>query len=161
MSKVRDFIAALARAGKTAAEIKNLVEAAFADQALGLTSIYNILKKVKAGKNTDDQRHLNAKRTKRSTTLVADVAAAVENDARATCVDLASAFGVSRGTIHNILRDDLGLVKKSARWVPKILSDQGAWEDLHRVCRCRHPSVQGHAGQHHHHGRDDGVLPHP
>jgi histone-lysine N-methyltransferase SETMAR len=133
MSKVRDFVAALARAGKTAAEIKTLVEAAFADQALGLTSIYNILKKVKAGKNTDDQRHLNAKRTKRSTTLVADVAAAVENDARVTCVDLASAFGVSRGTIHNILRDDLGLVKKSARWVPKILSEDQKKERV-RIC---------------------------
>jgi hypothetical protein len=35
MSKVCDFVAALARAGKTAAEIKTLMEAAFADQALG------------------------------------------------------------------------------------------------------------------------------
>lgn len=26
-------------------------------------------------------------------------------------------------TIHNILHDDLGLSKKSARWVPKLLSD--------------------------------------
>ena len=27
-------------------------------------------------------------------------------------------------TIHRILHDDLGLVKKSARWVPKLLSQE-------------------------------------
>jgi histone-lysine N-methyltransferase SETMAR len=48
-------------------------------------------------------------------------------------VDLASAFGVSKGTIHNILRDDLGLVKKSARWVPKILSEDQMKECV-RIC---------------------------
>jgi hypothetical protein len=58
MTKVRDFVAGLARSGKSAAEIKTIVDAAFGDQALGLTSIYYILKKVIEGKSTDDQRHL-------------------------------------------------------------------------------------------------------
>ena len=55
MTEVRDFVAALARAGKTFAEIKTMCEAAYGDQALKRTQIYDIIQKVKAGKNTKDQ----------------------------------------------------------------------------------------------------------
>jgi hypothetical protein len=82
MTKVRDFIAGLAKSGKSAAEIKTIVDAAFGDKALGLTSIYYILKKVKDGKSTDDQRHLNAKKTKRTADIVATVAADVAKTGR-------------------------------------------------------------------------------
>jgi DNA-binding transcriptional ArsR family regulator len=35
---------------------------------------------------------------------------------------LAEAFDTSAGTIFNIIHDNLSLIKKSARWVPKLLS---------------------------------------
>jgi hypothetical protein len=44
MTKVHDFIADLDRRGKSAAEIKTVVDAAYGDKALGLTSIYYIIK---------------------------------------------------------------------------------------------------------------------
>jgi hypothetical protein len=62
MTQVRDFVAGLARAGKSASEIKKLVDDADGDKALGLTSIYYILKRVKAGKSTEDQRKFSAKK---------------------------------------------------------------------------------------------------
>jgi hypothetical protein len=62
MSKARVFVAALARAGKSYREIKKMVDAAFGDQTLKQTAIYAIIKKVKDGKTTEDQRHLNAKK---------------------------------------------------------------------------------------------------
>ncbi len=46
----------LARARKSANEIKILTDAAFGDKSLSKTAIYNILSKVKAGETTDDQR---------------------------------------------------------------------------------------------------------
>jgi histone-lysine N-methyltransferase SETMAR len=141
MTKVRDFVAGLARSGKSAAEIKTIVDAAYGDKALGLTSIYYILKKVKEGKSTDDQRHLNAKKTKRTAAIVAAVAADVAVDRRVSCKDLAFAYGLSIGTVFNILRDDLGLVKKSARWVPKLLSDQQKEERV-RTCEAFVAAVQ-------------------
>ncbi len=109
---------------------------------MGLTSIYYILKKVKDGKSTDDQRHLNAKKTKRTAAIVAAVAANVAEDRRVSCKDLASAHGLSIGTVFNILRDDLGLVKKSARWVPKLLSDEQKQEHV-RTCQEFVAVVQG------------------
>jgi hypothetical protein len=47
MTRVRDFVADLARAGKDYLEIKKTVEAAYGDKALKKTAIYAIIKKVK------------------------------------------------------------------------------------------------------------------
>ena len=45
--------------------MKTTVDSAFGDKILSKASIYKIVKKVKAGKNTIDQRHLNATSTPR------------------------------------------------------------------------------------------------
>jgi hypothetical protein len=82
MMNVRDFVAGLARTGKSAAEIKTLVNAAYGDKALGLTSIYYILKKVKAGESIKDQRKFSAKKTKRTAVVIAAMAADVAEDRR-------------------------------------------------------------------------------
>jgi hypothetical protein len=62
------------------------------------------------------------------------VAANVSEDRRVSCKDLATAHGLSIGTVFNILRDDQGLVKKSARRVPKLLSDEQKQERV-RTCQ--------------------------
>jgi hypothetical protein len=63
MTRVRDFVADLARAGKGYLEIKETVEAAYGDKALQKTSIYAIISKVKKGETMEDQRHLDSKKT--------------------------------------------------------------------------------------------------
>jgi hypothetical protein len=82
------------------------------------TDICNILKKVKAGENTDDQLHL-----KRALDTVTIVTANVTEDHRVIVGDLAAANKVSYGRINNILLDELGLVKKSVSLEPKLLRD--------------------------------------
>jgi hypothetical protein len=133
MTKVCNFMSGLARAGKSANEIKILTDAAFGDKSLTKTAIYNILKKVKAGKTTNDLRHLNAKKNKRTQDIIAAVAADVNSDRRVTCMDLTTSHGVSYGTMQNILHQELGLVKKSAQWVPKLLSEDQKKERV-RIC---------------------------
>jgi histone-lysine N-methyltransferase SETMAR len=60
----------------------------------------------------------------RTPALIASVTAAVEEDRRICIEALATAHGTSVSTIHAVLHDDLGLEKKSARWVPKLLNDE-------------------------------------
>ena len=134
MTGVRDFVAGLARAGKDFAEIQDTVKKAFGDKALKRTQIYEVIRKVKAGENTVDQRFRNPKKTKRHQSLITAVAATVEQDRRVGIEYLAEANGVSYGTIYNILHDNLGLEKKSARWVPKLLSDLQKQERV-QICR--------------------------
>ncbi len=76
------------------------------------------------GKNTEDRRVFNKQKTKMTAALIASVAAAVAEDHRVSIQDLAWAHGTSYGTISRILHSQLGLVKKSARWVPKLLSKE-------------------------------------
>ncbi len=61
---------------------------------------------------------------KRTPALIADVAADIEIDRRVTLNKLARAHGVSKRTINLTLRHDLNLTKKSARWVPKLLTEE-------------------------------------
>ena len=84
MTEVRAFVAALARAGKLRQEIKNLVDAAYPDKKMSVSQINRIIKAVKEGKDTADQRHSSAKKTKRTADVLAAVAADVEQDRRIT-----------------------------------------------------------------------------
>ena len=135
---VRDFTAGLARAGKHFEEIKKTVIAAYGDQALSKSAIYKIMKKVKAGEETADQRYKNPKKMKRTGDLIAAIAAAVSDDRRLTIAELAAATGASTATVFRILTEELGLVKKSARWVPKLLNED---QKMERVGSSSPPSA--------------------
>jgi hypothetical protein len=87
------------------------------------TQIYDIMKKVKEGKPAAPQRGFNTKRRIRNLAFIADIAMEVESDRHVTVRKLVRVHGVSTRTIHATLHDDLNLSKKSARWVPKLLSD--------------------------------------
>jgi hypothetical protein len=144
MTGARDFVAGLARAGRGYDEIKKNVDAAFGDKTLQETAVYAIIKKVKASKNTSDQSHFNRKKTVRNATLIASVAAAVEQNCRLSIKSFAVAHGVGVVTIHRILHEDLGLKKKSARWVPKLLSQEQKTRHV-EDCRDFIPALHPHS----------------
>jgi len=115
MTRVHDFVVDLAKGGKSFGDIKKLVDDVYGDKALKKTQIYEILQRVKMGKNTDDRSGFTQQKTKMTAKLlIASVAAAVSEDRRMSIQDLARAHG----TISRILHSQLGLIKKSACWVP-------------------------------------------
>ncbi len=133
MADVRNFVARLAIAGKSFKEIKTTTDDAFGVQALKKTQIYAIMKVVKSGGCVTDNR--GGSREKASTAaIIADIAADIEENGRLTIRALASTYGLSAATVHKILHDELGLSKKSARWVPKLLSEDQKLERV-RVSR--------------------------
>jgi hypothetical protein len=82
----------------------------------------------------------------RTASLIASVATAVEED-RGQCIkSLAAVHGVSVYTIHSILHKDLGLEKKSARWVPKLLSSEQKEEQV-LTCSAFIAAVQRRSGR--------------
>ena len=124
MSREHNLALDLARDGQSFKQIKATLENVYPDSALKKTAIYDILKKVKEGKNAEDLRQFNGQRTVRTDNLIAAVSAAIEEDRRVTINEIAQDLGVSYGTVYNIIHDDLGLEKLSARWVPKLLSQE-------------------------------------
>jgi hypothetical protein len=114
MSPLCDFVATLTRGGKSFEDIQETVAFAYGDKSLKKTQIYAIIKNVKEGKLTTDQRKLNSKRKVRTLVFIADVAANIKKDRCVTVRRLALAHGVSKNTIHNMLHQDLNLSKKLA-----------------------------------------------
>ena len=114
----------LTKGGKSFGDIKKLLDDVYGDKALKKTQIYKILKQVKMGKN---RRGFTKQKTKMTADLIASVAVAVAEDRRVSIQDLARAHGTSYGTISRILHSQLGLVKKLARWVPKLSSTPRRW----------------------------------
>jgi histone-lysine N-methyltransferase SETMAR len=103
------------------------VDAAYGDKSLSISQINRIILAVKAGKNTSDQRHSNPKKTKRNLDVIAAVAASLEENRRFTVRELAARHGLTVWVVNKIL----GLVKKSARWVPKLMSPAQKEERVH------------------------------
>jgi hypothetical protein len=100
------FVVDLAKGGKSFGDIKKLADDVYGDMALKKTQIYEILKRVKMGKNTDNRRGFTKQKT---ADLIASVAAAVTEDRRVSIQDLARAHGTSYSTISRILHSHLGL----------------------------------------------------
>ena len=48
----------------------------------------------------------------------------VNSDRRIQVEEIAQALGISHGSVSTILHDRLGMLKLTARWVPKSLSDE-------------------------------------
>ena len=60
----------------------------------------------------------------RTCDLNAAVAASNEENRQANIRELAKAHGATYGNVSRIIHDSLGLVKKFAHWVPKLLSQE-------------------------------------
>ena len=97
------------------------------------SQIYHILKRIKEGKNIKKQRHTYAKKNNRTPSLITAVIVDIDKYRRICVRTLALAHGVNKDAIFHILHDNLGLVKKSARWVPKLLNDDQKQERV-RTC---------------------------
>lgn len=56
-------------------------------------------------------------------TMVRKVKDMIYQDRRFTVRSLSSELGISKDTVHRILKEDIHISKVSARWVPRLLSD--------------------------------------
>jgi histone-lysine N-methyltransferase SETMAR len=131
MSDQRAAIKAYARAGKTATEALQLLHEAFGELAFGRSRVFELFKQFKEGRESiEDDRGKCPKPKVRTDENVAVVSSLLKMDGRSTIKDLALECDLSVGTIHTIIHKDLGLSKVSARWVPRLLSDNHKQQHL-------------------------------
>ncbi len=123
MSSVHDFIAALGRTNKTPVEIKSIMDESYGDKSLSISQVRRIVAKVRKGEDPKDKRRGLARKV-RTLNLIKAVREMVEADRRVTEADVFEAFGITSWCAHKVLVEDLGLSKRSARWVPRLLTDK-------------------------------------
>ncbi len=155
MTKVCNFVA---RPGKRFAKIKTPADVAFWVKVLKKASINFIIKKDKADKNNNDDLCIRIPRRPRELLTLVPIAADIKEDLRMTCKELASSHTVSNGTVHKILHDELGLVKKLGAQASLQELEKEEKENLQGCHCCHQPSFHSDVGQYCKHGRDNGVL---
>lgn len=122
-NEIRFHAVGKARAGCSAQEIIDEQQRAYGEAGLKKSQVYDILKAVKKGENMTNMRGRSNSRPVRNDELVSAVESAISEDRRLQIAQLATLLDTSTTTIHRIIHEDLNLVKKSARWVPRLLDD--------------------------------------
>jgi len=98
-----------------------MINTVYGNKVLKKALIYMILKAVKEGNDATDQHGRLTKKSVITPLLVASVAASFQAERRINIRELAKREGTSFSTIFCMVLKEQGLVKKSARWVPKLL----------------------------------------
>lgn len=125
----RAVIKFLTLQGKQADAILNEMTSVYGTEAPSLRTIQKWVSLFKRGRTSleDDPRE-GRPRTSRTDENVAAVLHLVRQDRRITISVIEESLHISAGTIVSILHEDLQMRKISARWVPKLLSDENKTE---------------------------------
>ncbi|XP_014486995.1 PREDICTED: histone-lysine N-methyltransferase SETMAR-like, partial [Dinoponera quadriceps] len=104
--------------------ISRKLEAPFGDNTLKKTQVYKWYKQFLEGRETvENQGHRRRPRTRVTEENIRLVGSLIEGDCRLTVAEIASVVGISFCSIQAIITDDLGFRNVSARWVPRLLTD--------------------------------------
>ena len=123
MSPPRDFAASLAVGGHSASEIFTEVQRSFPENFLSMSQVYRIRAEVMKGSDMSDKRGKGSTKTARTPQNIASVEDIILRDRRVTMSEIEEETQIPHSTVHRIVTEDLGLSKKSARWVPRLLTE--------------------------------------
>ena len=128
MDGQRATLQTFAKAGNTAKEAYDLLCKAYGSGAMSKRNAYKRFKEFKDGRvDFRGQRGQHStprgKPRQRTDENIATIRRLVEEDARMTYEALSYESGLGVNAIKAIIKEDLGLTKKCARWVPRLLND--------------------------------------
>ena len=120
--EVRSNVKFLRKLGWKPADIINALSSVYEDSAPPDPTVYRWIREFKQGRDSvEDEQRSGRPRTSRSEDIIIAVQKAVEQDRRVTIDVIAEEVGISHGSVHAILTENLELSKLSARWVPHML----------------------------------------
>jgi len=99
------------------------IQRVFGDDAMGFTQIKEWYNRFKDGcTSVESDARSGRPSASRNDELIDQVRTLVMQDRRVTVRKLAEEVGISTGTVHSILTDDLAMRRVSAKFVPKLLT---------------------------------------
>jgi hypothetical protein len=101
-----------------------MLQEAFGDNAMSQSKPFLWYKRFKDGQTSvDDDEHSGQQSTSTTLENIAKVRGAILTDCTQTIHDVCEIVGLSHGTVHCILADNLNMRHISARFVPRLLSN--------------------------------------
>jgi histone-lysine N-methyltransferase SETMAR len=124
-SEVRAVIKYLRLKGMTPQEVHADMQQTLGDSAPAYSTVVKWCAEFKRGRaSCEDADRSGRPSTSVSEETIGKVRDLVMNDRRLTVRCISESVGISYGSIHSILTDHLKLRKVSARWVPRMLTDE-------------------------------------
>lgn len=110
--------------GKNAKEIHEHMQHTLGDRAPSKSTVKKWVRNFKCG-HMSTETSPRSGRPKEVTIpeFINSVHTMIINDRRITIQHIVDTLKISYGTVHKIIHKDLGMVKLSARWVPRMLTD--------------------------------------
>jgi hypothetical protein len=109
---------------ETAAETHQMLQETFGDNAMSQSRTFLWCKRFKDGQmSVDDDERSGRPSTSTTPENIAKVREAILADHRQTIHDVCEIVGLSYGTVQRTLADNLNMRRISARFVPRLLSD--------------------------------------
>ncbi|XP_068085434.1 histone-lysine N-methyltransferase SETMAR-like [Anabrus simplex] len=91
---------------------------------MDVSKVHSWVRQFNEGRTSCDNKPKQPRaHTSRSDDMIEKVERIVLGDHRMTVEQIASSVGISVGSVHTILHDDLKMRKVSSRWVPRMLTD--------------------------------------
>lgn len=119
--------------GKNVKETEEMLRQAYGDDAMDRSNVYRWFGHLKNGRTSiADKLRSGRPVSGRSDGMIVQIADLIAKDRRMSVRMMAEILGISKDTVHRILTIDLGKRKLSARFIPKILTDE------QKKCRMLH-----------------------
>jgi len=114
--------------------LRRLVEQ-FRNNTLKKTQVYAWHKQFLEGQEAvENEAHRSRPRTSKTEENIRIVGRILMDDRRMTVAEIASEVGISYGNAQAFITDDLGFRKVSARWVPRLFTEDHKQQRL-KVCK--------------------------
>ena len=109
--------------GKTATECYEMLKTAFGEQAMGRSQTFQWFSRFKAGRTSiDDEEHSGRPVSSSTPEMIDRVRQIIRQDLRRTVDEVSMLVGISHGTCHRILTEDLKMRSVASKFVPTLLS---------------------------------------
>lgn len=110
--------------GKTASETFDLLKKAYGDDVMGRTQVFQWFRRFKDGRESvESDARSGRPSTSRNDVKVEQVRTVVRSDRRMTVREIADEVGIAKTVCHVILTEDLGMRRVSAKFVPRLLTE--------------------------------------
>ncbi|KAL7633988.1 UNVERIFIED_CONTAM: hypothetical protein RMT77_015949 [Armadillidium vulgare] len=121
--------------GKSASEAYKLLRAEFGDDSIRRSCVYDWYSRFKSGRmSVEDLDRSGRPLTSRTSEKIEKVRKVIEQDRRISFQEISRIIGISHGSCHRIVRDDLQMRSIFGKHVPKILTQK---QKEHRITICK------------------------
>jgi len=109
--------------GKTVTEFYEMLKTAFGKQAMGRSQTFQCFSQFKAGRTSTDDDERSGRPVSSSTPeMIEKARKIIREDRRGAIDEVSKLVGISHGTCHKILTEDLKMRRVASKFVPRILS---------------------------------------